>query len=86
VAVQLALKTALAGRTSLVIAHRLSTVREADVILVVEEGRIVERGRHDELLAAGGLYAELYTTQFEHQSDSGDVEDGGDTDDVLDDR
>ena len=61
VAVQQALKTALAGRTSLVIAHRLSTVREADLILVVDEGRIVERGRHDELLAAGGLYAELYT-------------------------
>src|SRR5580700_1095988 len=70
VAVQLALKTALAGRTSIVIAHRLSTVREADVILVVEEGRIVERGRHDELLAAGGLYSELYTTQFEHQADT----------------
>jgi ATP-binding cassette subfamily B protein len=69
VAVQQALKTALAGRTSLVIAHRLSTVREADVILVVSEGRIVERGRHDELLAAGGLYSELYTTQFESQAD-----------------
>ncbi len=67
-AVQQALKTALAGRTSLVIAHRLSTVREADMILVVDDGRIVEQGRHDELLAAGGLYAELYTTQFEHQA------------------
>ncbi len=79
VAVQQALKTALAGRTSLVIAHRLSTVREADVILVVEEGRIVERGRHDELLAAGGLYSELYTTQFEPQADPrrGRVANGG---------
>ena len=57
------------GRTSIVIAHRLSTVREADVILVVDDGRIVERGSHDELLAADGLYAELYRTQFEHQGD-----------------
>src|SRR6266487_118078 len=71
VAVQRALKTALAGRTSLVIAHRLSTVREADRILVVEEGRVVERGRHDDLLAAGGLYAELYRTQFERQGQGG---------------
>ena len=69
VAVQEALRTALAGRTSLVIAHRLSTVRDADLILVVAEGRIVERGHHDELLAAGGLYAELYTTQFAPQDD-----------------
>jgi ATP-binding cassette, subfamily B, bacterial len=67
VAVQLALKTALAGRTSVVIAHRLSTVREADQILVVVAGRIVERGTHDSLLAAGGTYAELYRTQFERQ-------------------
>jgi ATP-binding cassette subfamily B protein len=66
-AVQEALKIALAGRTSLVIAHRLSTVREADKILVVDGGRIVEQGGHAELLAAGGLYAELYRTQFEHQ-------------------
>ncbi|MEU7837191.1 ABC transporter ATP-binding protein [Nonomuraea sp. NPDC049129] len=63
-AVQQALKTALAGRTSLVIAHRLSTIREADEILVVQDGRIAERGRHEELLARGGLYAELYRTQF----------------------
>jgi ATP-binding cassette subfamily B protein len=69
VAVQSALKTALAGRTSIVIAHRLSTVQEADLILVVSEGRIVERGRHAELLARGGLYAELYRTQFERQGD-----------------
>ena len=66
-AVQIALKTALAGRTSVVIAHRLSTVRDADQILVVAAGRIVERGRHADLLAAGGLYAELYRTQFERQ-------------------
>jgi ATP-binding cassette subfamily B protein len=68
VAVQRALKTALAGRTSLVIAHRLSTIREADQILVVDEGRIVERGTHTELLDAGGLYADLYTTQFAGQA------------------
>jgi ATP-binding cassette, subfamily B, bacterial len=69
VAVQRALATALSGRTSLVIAHRLSTVRNADQILVVDDGRIVQRGRHDELIAAGGLYAELYHTQFERQAD-----------------
>ncbi|MFG6198940.1 ABC transporter ATP-binding protein [Nonomuraea sp. JJY05] len=63
-AVQVALKTALQGRTSLVIAHRLSTIREADEILVIHEGRIAERGRHEELLERGGLYAELYRTQF----------------------
>ncbi|MCH8628950.1 ABC transporter ATP-binding protein/permease [Arsenicicoccus piscis] len=67
VAVQRALDSALAGRTALVIAHRLSTVRGADLILVVDEGRIVEQGRHSELLAAGGLYAELYRTQFSEQ-------------------
>jgi ATP-binding cassette subfamily B protein len=66
-AVQRALKTALAGRTSLVIAHRLSTIREADQILVIDEGQVRERGRHQELLAAGGLYAELYRTQFASQ-------------------
>ncbi|MCS7002346.1 MAG: ABC transporter ATP-binding protein/permease, partial [Dehalococcoidia bacterium] len=54
----------LAGRTSLVIAHRLSTVRNADQILVIQGGRIVERGRHDELLALGGVYATLYAKQF----------------------
>jgi ATP-binding cassette, subfamily B, bacterial len=66
-AVQRALKAALAGRTSLVIAHRLSTIREADQILVIDDGRVRERGRHEELLAAGGLYAELYRTQFARQ-------------------
>jgi ATP-binding cassette subfamily B protein len=71
-AVQRALKTVLAGRTSIVIAHRLSTVREADQILVVDQGHIVERGRHSELLGAGGLYAELYNTQFSDQADEAD--------------
>jgi ATP-binding cassette, subfamily B, bacterial len=66
-AVQRALKTALTGRTSLVIAHRLSTVREADQILVIDGGRVTERGTHAELLATGGLYAELYRTQFARQ-------------------
>ncbi|MGW2085815.1 ABC transporter ATP-binding protein [Streptomyces sp. NPDC001880] len=65
-AVQEALTEALAGRTAVVIAHRLSTVRTADLILVVEDGRIVQRGTHDELLAAGGRYEELYRTQFEN--------------------
>lgn len=68
-AVQQALVEALEGRTSLVIAHRLSTVRAADLILVVEDGRIVERGTHDALLARGGRYAELYETQFGTQAD-----------------
>ncbi|MEU1852503.1 ABC transporter ATP-binding protein [Streptomyces sp. NPDC019990] len=63
-AVQEALSEALEGRTAVVIAHRLSTVRAADQILVVEAGRIVERGTHEELLAAGERYAELYRTQF----------------------
>ncbi|WP_010592387.1 ABC transporter ATP-binding protein, partial [Rhodococcus sp. P14] len=67
-AVQEALTEALAGRTAVVIAHRLSTVRAADLILVVEDGRIVERGTHAELLAADGRYGELYRTQF---ADSG---------------
>jgi ATP-binding cassette subfamily B protein len=66
-AVQRALATALEGRTSLVIAHRLSTVRDADQILVLEDGRIVEHGRHEQLLGAGGLYSELYRTQFATQ-------------------
>jgi ATP-binding cassette subfamily B protein len=65
--VQDALDTALVGRTSLVIAHRLSTVRAADQILVVDDGRIVERGHHVELLASEGLYADLYRTQLAPQ-------------------
>jgi ABC-type multidrug transport system fused ATPase/permease subunit len=64
-AVQVALTEALRGRTALVIAHRLSTIRAADQILVVEAGRVVERGTHAELLAAEGRYAELYRTQFD---------------------
>jgi ATP-binding cassette subfamily B protein len=63
--IQEALETLLQGRTSLVIAHRLSTVRKADQILVIDEGRIVERGTHESLLEKAGLYAELYETQFE---------------------
>jgi ATP-binding cassette, subfamily B, bacterial len=66
-AVQRALDTALEGRTAIVIAHRLSTVRGADQILVVDQGRIVERGTHRELLDRGGLYNDLYTTQFADQ-------------------
>ncbi|MFF5234738.1 ABC transporter ATP-binding protein [Dactylosporangium sp. NPDC000521] len=68
-AVQAALAEALSGRTAVVIAHRLSTVRAADLILVVEAGRIVERGTHTSLLAAGGRYAELYSTQFADTDD-----------------
>jgi ATP-binding cassette, subfamily B, bacterial len=68
-AVQNALNTALAGRTSIVIAHRLSTVLQADQILVVDDGHIVERGRHEQLIETDGLYAELYRTQFERQLD-----------------
>lgn len=74
-ALQLALKTALAGRTSLVVAHRLSTVRDADKIVVIDGGRVVESGRHEDLLAAGGVYAELYATQFrsQEQPDAGEA-------------
>ena len=53
------------GRTSFVIAHRLSTIRNADVILVIRDGDIVEKGTHDELLAHGGFYADLYNSQFD---------------------
>ena len=62
--VQLALETLMRGRTSLVIAHRLSTVIGADVILVMEQGRVVEQGRHADLLAQGGIYAQLHRIQY----------------------
>jgi ABC-type multidrug transport system fused ATPase/permease subunit len=62
--IQEALARLLKGRTSVVIAHRLSTIRNADLILAVRDGRVVERGTHDELLARGGLYADLYRRQF----------------------
>jgi ATP-binding cassette subfamily B protein len=65
VAVQRALDLAMEGRTSIVIAHRLSTIRNADLIIVVDHGRIVQRGRHEELMGEGGLYTELYRTQFD---------------------
>jgi ATP-binding cassette subfamily B protein len=65
VAVQRALDMAMVGRTSIVIAHRLSTIRNADLIIVVDQGRIVQRGRHEELMREGGLYTELYRTQFD---------------------
>ncbi len=75
-AVQRALDTALEGRTSLVIAHRLSTVRDADQILVVEDGRIVQSGTHEGLIAEGGLYAHLYRTQFtDRPGGAGETED-----------
>jgi ATP-binding cassette subfamily B protein len=67
-AVQEALARALSGRTSLVIAHRLSTILNADRVIVLDSGRVVESGPHAELLARGGLYAELYRTQFERQA------------------
>jgi subfamily B ATP-binding cassette protein MsbA len=68
--VQEALETLMRGRTTLVIAHRLSTVQNADRILVLERGRVVESGRHDELLAADGVYARLYRMQFRDESDA----------------
>jgi ABC-type multidrug transport system fused ATPase/permease subunit len=68
-AVQAALREALAGRTAVVIAHRLSTIRAADQILVVEDGRIIERGTHTELLAVGGRYEELHRTQFDQPAE-----------------
>jgi ATP-binding cassette subfamily B protein len=69
--IQAALEKLLAGRTSFVIAHRLSTIRNADQVLVVDEGRIIERGKHDELLARKGFYHDLYMSQFRRQAPQG---------------
>lgn len=77
-AVQAALAEALSGRTALVIAHRLSTIRAADLIVVVEDGRIVERGTHAELVTAGGRYEELYRTQFAEDTPYAIVDGRGD--------
>ena len=68
--IQSAIDTIIRGRTSIVIAHRLSTVRDADVILVVNDGRIVERGRHEELMQSKGVYYRLYTRQYEDEATS----------------
>ena len=65
--IQDALKRVMAGRTSIVIAHRLSTILAADMILVMDRGQIVERGTHEELLVMGGLYSQLYETQFNRE-------------------
>jgi ATP-binding cassette subfamily B protein len=69
--IQEALERVMKGRTSLVIAHRLSTILSADLILVVDEGRLVEQGTHSELLARDGLYAGLYRTQFQDGTEPG---------------
>ena len=68
--IQAAIETVIAGRTSLVIAHRLSTVRNADLILVVQDGKIVEQGTHSELLKQKGYYYRLYTRQYEEEATS----------------
>ena len=70
--IQEALKRVMVGRTSIVIAHRLSTIQAADLILVMDRGRIVERGTHLELLSQKGLYARLYETQFRRKTKSAD--------------
>ena len=69
--IQKAMDNLMAGRTSFVIAHRLSTIRNADLILVIRDGDIVEQGTHDQLLAAGGFYAELYASQFAKEGQLG---------------
>jgi ATP-binding cassette subfamily B protein len=80
--IQQALEVLLKGRTSFVIAHRLSTIRNADVVLVLDQGKIVERGRHTELLSRHGFYYDLYMSQFRRDEDSSQDQqtdaDGGD--------
>ena len=71
--IQTALDNLLAGRTSFVVAHRLSTIRNADQVLVLKEGEVIESGTHDELLADSGFYAELYNSQFRRVGVSADV-------------
>jgi ATP-binding cassette subfamily B protein len=73
--IQSALTPLMAGRTTFAIAHRLSTILAADQILVMQNGRIVERGTHDQLLAAGGAYARLYAAQFQGEAGTGSGED-----------
>ena len=68
--IQSAIDTIIRGRTSIVIAHRLSTVKNADVILVVKDGKIIEQGRHEELMQAKGHYYRLYTRQYEDEATS----------------
>jgi ATP-binding cassette subfamily B multidrug efflux pump len=79
VLIQKAMDRLMVGRTSFIIAHRLSTIRNADLILVMNEGDIVEQGKHEELLARDGFYAELYNSQFEQPGDvdAGEVESEG---------
>ena len=62
--IQNAFNKLMEGRTSFIVAHRLSTIREADIILVMKDGNIIEKGRHDELLRLGGFYSQLYNSQF----------------------
>jgi ATP-binding cassette subfamily B protein len=72
--IQSALEELLRGRTSFVIAHRLSTIRHADQVLVLKDGRIIERGRHDELLHVRGFYHDLYMSQFRRDIDFSEQE------------
>ena len=75
--IQEAISTLLAGRTSFLIAHRLSTIRKADMILVVRDGKIIQRGAHEELMEQGGYYADLYNKQFETERTQAAFQQGG---------